>query len=158
MTIINLNSIRDKNNENITVSAAECLGQALTLTNLHDCTVQLLGCLGALHIYNCSNLSVVAPFVKSACNIYGSTNLAIQVVCQQMRINESSNLQIALRTKSAPALVDSSAAVFSALALDALHKTLLGDLFAAFADSADWKNVKDFSNLTGSSRNFSVIE
>ena len=106
-----MKTIQDKQNEIITVLEEDCVGQSLTLKSLSNCTVDLQGVIGALYIYSCTNCVIKAVFVKSACNIYKCTDSSVELVSQQMRINESSNMKFSLLTRSDPALVESGNAV-----------------------------------------------
>ena len=153
-----MRTIQDKTEETILIAEEDSVGQSLTLKGLKRCFVDIRGTLGALYIYGCDDCSIKVAYVKSACNIYRCKDGNVEVVCQQLRINETKNMTFEVLTKADPALVDSKNACFKRLKLTAEHKGLLGDNFDVFERSIAWKNVQDFQSLNGDITNFRIIE
>ncbi|KAF9582967.1 hypothetical protein BGW38_010501 [Lunasporangiospora selenospora] len=143
----------EENNE--VKDAASLLNQArdVALTNLEDCTVNLVHDtrLGAIHIRNLKRCTVVIPPVAGSILLHDCEGCTLIGACHQSRMHTSSNMDIYLHVTSEPIIEDCTDMRFAPYPYDEiLTPERLARVFedAGLDQTANYyQKVKDFNWL-----------
>ncbi|KAI1292709.1 hypothetical protein EDD11_008709 [Mortierella claussenii] len=127
------------------------IAKDVSLTNLTDCTVNLVHNipLGAVHIRNLKNCTLVIPPVSGSILLHDCEGCTLIGACHQSRMHSSSNMNIYLHVTSEPIIEDCTNMRFAPFILDLPAQELdrLFEIAQLARDKNFYDKVKDFNWL-----------
>jgi len=132
--------------EGQTIVRSDTKGGDWTLYQLVNCTVYLCGPVKALFVHSLHNCKVHCGPVSASCLIERVSRSTIMVATHQFRMHTSSDCTLLLCTRSDPIVETCSSLSFGPYRFqyDGLSKDMSDA--GLDAESAKWKNVKDFDH------------
>lgn len=98
--------IKDKTNENIVMRGNSISDKDVALSNLTDCTIQLLGSPGTLHISNVKNCTIMTGPVVRSVFVENCRDCKFILACQQLRVHLSNDCDFYLHVTSRAIIED----------------------------------------------------
>lgn len=160
---------RDRTNQELNMGADEVNSKDVSLVDLVDCKVKIIGVANTLYIRNLKRTDVVVCLACRAITITNCSDCTFKFVCQQLRIDSTTNSLFTIFTSARSMLESSKGLTFKMLQLDELakeeninHDRIVDYLrIANFNEHQNnWKCIDDFDWLspTSASINYKICE
>lgn len=156
----------NRSNEKLALEQSDVEAKDISLIDLENCDVNIVGLANTVYIRNLKNTSVAVCLACRAITVINCANCQFELVCQQLRIDTTTQSTFKIYTSVRSMLESSNALEFHNLDLDGIervgHKQVV-DLFnkANFdVERNNWKCIDDFDWLSPDtkSKNFSIVE
>uniref|UniRef100_A0A6G1SC41 Tubulin-specific chaperone C n=1 Tax=Aceria tosichella TaxID=561515 RepID=A0A6G1SC41_9ACAR len=160
---------RERTNEELCMNASEVDSKDVSLVDLSDCTAKIIGLANTLYIRNLKRTTVLVCLACRAITITDCSDCDFKFVCQQLRIDSTTNCTFTIFTSARSMLESSKGLTFKKLDLDELAKNekiernwLIDYLRRANFNEHqnNWKCIDDFDWLspTSASINYKICE
>lgn len=157
---------KNRSNERLALEQPDVEAKDISLIDLEKCDVNIVGLANTVYIRNLKNTSVAVCLACRAITVINCTNCQFKLVCQQLRIDTTTQSTFKIYTSVRSMLESSKELEFHCLDLDSIervgHEQVI-DLFnkANFnVERNNWKCIDDFDWLSPDtkSKNFSTVE
>jgi hypothetical protein len=160
---------RSRTKEDLQIAPEEIESKDVSLVDLLDCSVKVIGLANTLYIRNLQRTTVTVCLACRAITITNCSDCTFKFVCQQLRIDSTVNCSFTIFTSARSMLESSKQLTFKMLNLDELasdesigHERLMEYIKRANFNEHqnNWKCIDDFDWLspTSPSVNYKVIE
>lgn len=138
----------------------------ISLIDLTDCRVQIFGQANTVYIRDLTNTSVTVCLARRAITVIGCRSSQFNLICQQLRIDSTSQCCFSIYTSARSMLEASSELIFSPISLDEISdrdtasiNRLMDENKFHWIDN-NWKCIDDFDWLVPSSpsKNYKLVE
>lgn len=157
---------KGRENEKLNLNPSDVETKDISLVDLKNCDVNIEGLANTVYMRNLSDTSVTVCLACRAITVVNCDNCQFKLVCQQLRIDETSRSIFTIYTSARSMLESSRELEFRNLNLDTLggnsHEQVRNLFKEANFDPQqnNWKCIDDFDWLSpkNTSKNFSIVE
>lgn len=157
---------RDRVAETLVLELNQSEAGDVSLENLSECKVKIIGNVNTVYINNLTNTSVTVCLARRAITVIKCTSCQFTLICQQLRIDSANKCNFTIYTSARSMLETSSELSFKPLKLEELVdcdtesiNRLMADNNFKWSDN-NWKCVDDFDWLVPNipSKNYKLLE
>ncbi|CAH0561036.1 unnamed protein product [Brassicogethes aeneus] len=150
----------DKKSVKLCLRSDEIYKKDVTLENLEDCQITLLGTPSTLHLNHIKDCTILSGPVSTSIFIENCENSNLSIACQQLRLHSSKNVTIFLHVTSRAIMEDCTDIIFGPYNFHYQDKE--SDFAHAGLDLNinNWKSIDDFNwlNIDKPSPNWRLFE
>lgn len=157
---------RDCQGKKLELNELEVESKDISLINLINCDVNIVGIANTIYIRNLEDTSVTVCLACRAIAVINCNNCQLKLICQQLRIDSTSKCTFKIYTSARSMLESSRELEFHRLSLDSLEdksaEQVRDLLIKANFDEQNnnWKCIDDFDWLSpdSASKNYKIVE
>lgn len=156
---------KDLKSETLVLRVEQSQSRDISLLDLVDCKVQILGQANTVYIRNLTNTCVTVCLARRAVTVVGCKDSQFNVICQQLRIDSTNRCSFSIYTSARSMLEASSDLSFSPISLDKINEHVT-DSINHLMDENDfkwtdnnWDCIDDFDWLVPNtpSKNYKLV-